>query len=81
MSSLHQLPQGRREASSKNYNKMWTNGLLIVALVVIYYTHLIRKWRNPKINVLPSGSIGWLLIGETLQFIIPGKSLDLHPFV
>jgi len=42
-SSLHQLPQEKREASSKNYNKMWTNGLLIVALVVIYYTNLIRK--------------------------------------
>jgi hypothetical protein len=42
-SYLHQLPQGKREASSKNYNKMWTNRLLIVALTVIYYTHLIRK--------------------------------------
>jgi hypothetical protein len=50
---------------------MWTNGLLIVALVVIYYTNLIRKWRNPKINVLPSGFIGWPFIEETLLFIIP----------
>ncbi|KAJ7013031.1 cytochrome P450 87A3 [Populus alba x Populus x berolinensis] len=61
---------------------MWTIEFLVVALAVVYYTHLISKWRNPKIDgVLPPGSMGWLLVGETLQFIIPGRSIDLHPFV
>ncbi|KAI5603801.1 hypothetical protein BDE02_01G243000 [Populus trichocarpa] len=44
---------------------MWAIGLVVVALVVIYYTHMIFKWRSPKIE----------------GFISPGKSLDLHPFV
>ncbi|PRQ25147.1 putative cytochrome P450 [Rosa chinensis] len=62
---------------------MWTEvGLCLVAFLVIYITHWIIKWRNPKCNgVLPPGSMGLPLIGETLSLIIPSYSLDLHPFI
>ncbi|KAJ4836042.1 hypothetical protein Tsubulata_023466 [Turnera subulata] len=59
---------------------IWTIGLSAIALVVVYCTHLVFKWKNPNVNGLPPGSLGLPLIGETLQFIIPSRSLDLHPF-
>ncbi|EXC31565.1 Cytochrome P450 87A3 [Morus notabilis] len=62
---------------------MWnTIGLGVVGLVVIWISNWIRRWRNPKCNgVLPPGSMGFPLIGETLPLIIPSYSLDLHPFI
>ncbi|KAK9944359.1 hypothetical protein M0R45_009932 [Rubus argutus] len=57
-------------------------GLCLVAFLIIYITHWIMKWRNPKCNgVLPPGSMGFPLIGETLSLIIPSYSLDIHPFI
>ncbi|KAH0978151.1 hypothetical protein GBA52_027870 [Prunus armeniaca] len=61
---------------------MWAVvGLSLVVLLVTYITHWITQWRNPKCNgVLPPGSMGWPLVGETLNAMTPGYSIDLHPF-
>ncbi|KAL6270949.1 hypothetical protein ACE6H2_027860 [Prunus campanulata] len=61
---------------------MWAVvGLSLVVLLVTYITHWITQWRNPKCNgVLPPGSMGWPLVGETLNAMTPSYSIDLHPF-
>nr|GMD57361.1 cytochrome P450 87A3-like [Ipomoea batatas] len=54
----------------------------VSAVLSIYIAHWIYRWRNPKCNgVLPPGSMGLPLIGETLQLIIPSHSLALPPFI
>ncbi|KAI8541067.1 hypothetical protein RHMOL_Rhmol08G0034300 [Rhododendron molle] len=57
-------------------------GACFIALVTIAIFHFIRKWRNPTcINGrLPPGSMGLPLVGETIQFLIPSKSMDVPAF-
>ena len=60
--------------------RMWL--LLIGAIVVVSFTHWLYRWRNPKCNgKLPPGSMGFPLLGETLQFFAPNTSSDIPPFV
>ncbi|KAA8544333.1 hypothetical protein F0562_022345 [Nyssa sinensis] len=61
---------------------MWPVGLWVAAVIAILVTRWIYKWRNPKCNgVLPPGSMGLPLLGETLDLIIPSNSIDIPPFI
>ncbi|XP_048135588.1 cucurbitadienol 11-hydroxylase-like [Rhodamnia argentea] len=61
---------------------MWVLSLCVATVALLYYVRWVYKWRNPKYNgVLPPGSMGLPLIGETLELLIPSYSLDLHPFI
>ncbi|KAG8654511.1 hypothetical protein MANES_05G134000v8 [Manihot esculenta] len=62
--------------------EMWSVWLYIISLIIIIATHWIYRWRNPKCNgKLPPGSMGIPFIGETIQFLIPSKSLDVPNFI
>ncbi|KAI3864926.1 hypothetical protein MKW92_005943 [Papaver armeniacum] len=62
---------------------MWHVVLFLIALGTISFTHYAYRWRNPKCKngKLPPGSMGFPLIGETIQFLIPSYSLDTPLFI
>ncbi|KAI3875929.1 hypothetical protein MKW92_030498 [Papaver armeniacum] len=62
---------------------MWPVVLFLIALGTISFTHYAYRWRNPKCKngKLPPGSMGFPLIGETIQFLIPSYSLDTPLFI
>ncbi|MBA0835136.1 hypothetical protein Goarm_007435 [Gossypium armourianum] len=56
--------------------------MCIGTLLLICITHWVNKWRNPRCNgKLPPGSMGFPLVGETLQFFTPNTTFDIPPFV
>ncbi|KAI3913848.1 hypothetical protein MKW92_051633 [Papaver armeniacum] len=61
---------------------MYYIGACCIALCVVILTHYLYRWSNPKCNgKLPPGSMGFPLIGETIQLFIPGNSLNMPRFV
>jgi hypothetical protein len=52
---------------------------LAMAMASILWTY---RWSHPKANgQLPPGSLGFPLLGETLQFFAPNPTSDVSPFV
>ncbi|CAD6243028.1 unnamed protein product [Miscanthus lutarioriparius] len=52
---------------------------LAVAMASILWAY---RWSHPKANgQLPPGSLGFPLLGETLQFFAPNPTCDISPFV
>ena len=60
---------------------MWVALCLTALLVFISYRFY--TWANPKCNgKLPPGSMGFPIIGETIEFFSPDHALyDIPPFI
>ncbi|MCL7021640.1 hypothetical protein MKW94_014334 [Papaver nudicaule] len=55
--------------------------LFVITSAVVSLTHYWYKWSHPKCNgKLPPGSMGFPIIGETIQFFIPIRGLDINIF-
>ncbi|EOY33845.1 Cytochrome P450, putative isoform 1 [Theobroma cacao] len=62
--------------------EMWSLWLFLISFLIVSVTTWIYWWRNPSCNGrLPPGSMGLPLIGETFNFLVTSKSIDIHPFI
>lgn len=55
---------------------------MVAALLIVCISYWTYKWRNPECSgKLPPGSMGFPLIGETLQYLLPSNSIDIPTFI
>ncbi|MCD7454107.1 hypothetical protein HAX54_023469 [Datura stramonium] len=64
---------------------MWNIiGLWAVGIIVVGISHWVYKWRNPKCKgegVLPPGSMGFPIIGESIQYFCSHPYEGIPPFI
>ncbi|EOA25650.1 hypothetical protein CARUB_v10018999mg [Capsella rubella] len=60
-------------------SKLW---IVIASFIVVMLCHFIYHWSNPKCNgKLPPGSMGFPIIGETIEFMKPHDALQYSTFL
>ncbi|KAJ0260428.1 hypothetical protein HA466_0066330 [Hirschfeldia incana] len=62
---------------------MWNVEILIIALVVVRISQWLYRWSNPNVRCngkLPPGSMGFPIIGETIEFFKPCGFLEIPSF-